>query len=202
MAITRAIAISAETRPDYSGETLRISESDCFRMLAVALGIETETLLLKLRGYSIREVEVISGVIIKAAFTHVRYDIKTRTDAIRTDLVNLVWEPSEDGKGWQQLGCIRTEIESRTHYKTDAGFENAATGILAANIESALADESGGISNAGRVGYSQGLSNTGAYKVNAGEKSPASVQSQGLKKSPASKKSRKISKPRHGRGRR
>ncbi len=170
-------------------------------MLAVALGVETESLLLKLRGYSIREVEVIPGVIIKAAFTHVRYDIKTRTDAIRTDLVNLLWEPAE-GKGWQQLGCIRREIENRTHYKTDAGFENAVTGILAANIESALADEAGGISNGQRVGYARELSNIGAYEVNAGEKSPASAESDGLKKSPASKKSRKISKPRHGRGRR
>ena len=170
-------------------------------MLAVALGIETESLLLKLRGYSIREVEVIPGVIIKAAFTHVRYDIKTRTDAIRTDLVNLVWEPSEDGKGWQQLGCIRTEIENRTHYKTDAGFENAVTGILAENIESALANEAGGISNAGRVGYSRGLSNTGAYKVSAGEKSPASAQSEGDSKKPKSG-AKRISKRRHGRGRR
>jgi hypothetical protein len=202
MAITRAIAISAESRPDYSGEILRISEADCFRMLAVALGIETETLSLKLRGYSIREVEVIPGVLIKAEFTHVRYDIKTRTDVIRTDLVNLVWEPSEDGKGWKQLGCIRREIENRTHYKTDAGFENAATDILAANIEMRLTEPESGISNAGRVGYVRGLSNTSAYEVNAGEKSPASVQSQGFEKTPASKKSRKISKPRHGRGRR
>lgn len=201
MAITRATAISAETHPDYSGETLRISESDCFRLLAVALGIETETLLLKLRGYSIREVSVIPGVLIRAEFLHVRYDIKTRTDAIKTEIVSLAWEPSE-GKGWQQLGCIRTEIENRTHYKTDAGFENAVTGILAANIESALADEAEGISNGQRVGYSRGLSNTGAYEVNAAEKSPASAESEGLKKSPASKKSRKISKPRHGKGRR
>ena len=202
MAITRAIAISAESCTDYSGEILRISETDCFRMLAVALGVETETLLLKLRGYSIREVEVIPGILIKAEFIHVRYDIKTRTDVIRTDFVNLVWEPSEDGKGWQQLGCIRREIENRTHYKTDAGFENAATDILARNIEMRLADEAEGISNGQRVGYARELSNTGAYKVNAGEKSPASVQSQGFEKTPASKKSRKISKPRHGRGRR
>ena len=170
-------------------------------MLAVALGIETETLSLKLRGYSIREVEVIPGVLIKAEFTHVRYDIKTRTDAIRTDLVNLVWEPSEDGKGWKQLGCIRREIENRTHYKTDAGFENAATDILAANIESALADEAGGISNGQRVGYARGLSNTGAYEVKRAEKTPASAQSEAAEKKPKSG-AKRLSKRRHGRGRR
>lgn len=198
MRLSRVVAIPAHLPSLFKMETLETSEADCFGALAVALGIEQLTLMQRLHDYSFVSTDFADDFI-KAEFIHVRYDIKARSDSIITENVKVAWVRASDGISWEQFGVVRTAIENRNHYKTDKGFENAASALIADNLNARLGTQEG-TDTISRVGYCADLTNMSVLRSNGTEKSPASVEIGGLEKSPAKCGGKKKAR-RHGRGR-
>lgn len=134
----RLAAIKNGGPSTIESDVFELSQRELFGVLAGKLGIETITLLNRMRDYRCETLDIMPDAFIKATFTHTRYRCNSGRDVISTDKVSLIWEWDADQSKWVQLGVRREPIELRHHYHSEATFNAAAVEARAEGLIDAL----------------------------------------------------------------